>query len=68
MAWGTMIPTKPMRPLTATTAAVPRVAEATMSRRVEAVLTPRVVASASPSRSTSSSRRWASRTAQLTAT
>ena len=32
--WGTMIPTKPMRPLTATAAAVPRVAAATTVLRL----------------------------------
>ena len=61
-----MIPTNPMRPLTDTAAAVPRVAAATTMSRVRAGWMPSVPASSSPTRSTSSMRRWASSTAPLT--
>ena len=54
---GTMIPTNPIRPLTATAAAVPIVAAATTSSRTRATRTPSAAASSSPTASTSSSRR-----------
>ncbi len=62
-----MMPTKPISPLTATAAAVPRVAAATTTNRSRRVSTPRLAASTSPTRSTSSPRRQASSTAALTA-
>ena len=54
------MPTKPISPLTETAAAVPRVAAMTTVSRSRATSTPRLPASVSPIRSTSSSRRWAS--------
>src|SRR5438067_3888298 len=66
MVWGTMMPTKAMSPLTATAAAVANEAATTTTRRVRSTGTPRVVASWSPTLSTSSSRRWASNTAPVT--
>src|SRR4029450_6134792 len=47
MVWGTMMPTNPMRPLTATAAAVARVAAATTTSRTLASRTPRLEASSS---------------------
>src|SRR5262245_53283607 len=61
-----MIPTKPIRPLTETAAAVPAVAAATTSSRTRPTSTPRLDASSSPRLSTSSTRRWRTRTAALT--
>jgi len=52
-----MIPTNAIRPLTATAAAVPIVAAATMMRRVRRTFTPRLAASSSPRLRTSSTRR-----------
>ena len=46
---GTMIPTKPIRPLTETAAAVPAVAATTTSSRTRPTLMPRLAASSSPS-------------------
>ena len=63
-----MMPTKPMRPLTETAAAVPSVAAATTISRVRAAWIPSVPASSSPTRSTSSMRRWARSTTALTTT
>ena len=62
------MPTKPMSPLTATAAAVPRVAAATIVMRTRDDRTPRLSASSSPTRSTSRRRRCASRTTALSAT
>ena len=66
--WATMMPTKPIRPLTDTAAAVPSVAAPTTMSRVRAGWMPSVPASSSPTRSTSSMRRWAISTAPLTRT
>src|SRR5271166_1676547 len=63
-----MIPTNPMRPLTATAAATPRVAAITTVSRSRATFTPRLAASVSPTRSTSSRRRWISSAAADAAT
>ena len=63
---GTMMPTNPISPLTETAAAVPRVAAITTVSRSRAMSTPRLAASVSPTRSTSSSRRWASSTTAAT--
>ena len=50
---GTMIPTKPMSPVTATAAAVPSVAATTSASRTRLTSTPRLAASSSPRLSTS---------------
>ena len=63
-----MIPTNPISPLTDTTAAVPSVAAITTTRRTRATGAPSVDASSSPTRNTSSWRRWASSTADATTT
>ena len=55
--WGTMMPTNPIRPDTATTAAEARVAAATTSRRTLLTGTPKDCASISPTDKVSSSRR-----------
>src|SRR5207248_307238 len=60
-----MIPTKAMRPLTDTAAAVPIVAAATMSSRTRATFTPRLVASSSPRLNTSRTRRCNKMTSEL---
>jgi hypothetical protein len=65
MVWGTMMPTNPIRPLTATAAAVARVAAATTTSRTLAARTPRLAASSSPTASTSISRRWSRMAAVL---
>src|SRR5690348_3565656 len=62
-----MIPTKAIRPLTATAAAVPTVAAATIASRTRRTSTPRLAASSSPTLSTSSTRRCSTSTAELTA-
>ena len=51
-----MSPTKAIRPTTDTAAAVPIVAAATSVRRTRPTFTPRLIASSSPSESTSTER------------
>src|SRR2546430_158963 len=61
-----MIPTKPIRPLTATAAAVPAVAATTTMSRTRRTSSPRLAASSSPRLSTSSTRRWSNSSVALT--
>ena len=68
IACGTMIPTKPMSPVTATAAAVPSVAATTSASRTRRTFTPRLAASSSPRLSTSTTRRSARITTIATAT
>src|SRR6188472_1806508 len=63
IACGTMIPTKAIRPHTATAAAVPTVAATTSASRVRRTSTPRLAASRSPRLRTSTTRRMATITA-----
>ena len=65
---GTMIPTKPISPVTATAAAVPSVAATTRASRTRRTSTPRLAASSSPRLSTSTTRRSARITIAATAT
>src|SRR3990172_198169 len=68
IACGTITPTKLMRPLTDTAAAVPRVAAHTTQKRTEATWMPSPAASSSPTARASSSRRWRRITTRLTTT
>ena len=66
-ACGTMMPTNPIRPLTATAAEVPSVAASTTMMRTWLTFTPRARASSSPTRNTSITRRYSNRVTALTA-